>query len=135
MNTKEALALLKSEGVTSSTQMLHRWIRQGKIEAELTSKKEGYVINRESLEAFIQQKKNEAPPVKKDEFNQGWHLGFASCANQALYTIYDIDKSQVQKFAEKIGVTHDEIYLVDLSDDIYFEEAISKSSSYWKKKD
>ncbi|CAG4707305.1 hypothetical protein [Enterococcus faecalis] len=56
MNTTQALKRLEQAGVTSSLQMLRRWLRQGKIEAVLLSNKEGYQINEQSLEEFIVRK-------------------------------------------------------------------------------
>jgi len=42
MNTKQALELLKIYNITSSEQMLRRWIRQGKIIATKDTNKSGY---------------------------------------------------------------------------------------------
>lgn len=56
MNLQEALAILKEKQITDSIQMLRRWIRQGKIEASMVSKKEGYSVNEDSLNAFIKKK-------------------------------------------------------------------------------
>lgn len=53
MNLHQALELLIKEEITESTQMLRRWIRQGKIQATLQSKKAGYQIDEESLKEFI----------------------------------------------------------------------------------
>ena len=44
MTTEEALLLLKLDNITTSPQMLRRWIRQGKIKATMKTRKEGYVI-------------------------------------------------------------------------------------------
>ena len=62
MNLEEALVILKENHVTDSIQMLRRWIRQGKIEATMGSKKEGYLVNESSLNDFI--------AVKKKHVNQ-----------------------------------------------------------------
>lgn len=57
MNIEEALEVLKKNDVTDSVQMLRRWIRQGKIKAEMESKKTGYVVDSNSLNEFIVTKK------------------------------------------------------------------------------
>ena len=59
MNIHEALVILEENQVTDSVQMLRRWIRQGKIKATMKSKKTGYIVDRESLHAFISIKKEE----------------------------------------------------------------------------
>ena len=58
MNIHEALVILEENQVTDSVQMLRRWIRQGKIKATMKSKKTGYIVDRESLHAFISIKKD-----------------------------------------------------------------------------
>lgn len=57
MRVQEALIRLKNEGVTTSVQMLRRWLRQGKIKATMDSKRIGYDIDGASLEQFIFLKK------------------------------------------------------------------------------
>ncbi|WP_033790701.1 hypothetical protein [Enterococcus faecalis] len=59
MDLKEALWVLKENDITSSVQMLRRWIRQGKIKATLLSKKEGYIVDPNSLNEFIELKNKE----------------------------------------------------------------------------
>ena len=49
MKIAEALDMLEKAGITSSMQMLRRWVRQGKIEATMLSKKQGYEIDENSL--------------------------------------------------------------------------------------
>ena len=71
---------LKESNVTNSKQMLRRWIRQGKIEATLQSKKEGYEIDPTSLELFIQEKQAtmiETPNTDPDGgFQEGYKAGY-----------------------------------------------------------
>ena len=59
MNIEEALNVLKENQVTDSVQMLRRWIRQGKIKATMVSKKTGYVVDVDSLNTFISDKRIE----------------------------------------------------------------------------
>ncbi|QQE75241.1 helix-turn-helix domain-containing protein [Brevibacillus composti] len=50
----EVVERLKVEGITSSRQMVQRWVREGKIEAEKPQRrKDGYRVSEESLEKFI----------------------------------------------------------------------------------
>lgn len=53
MNIDEAINLLQKKQVICSKQVLRKWLRQGKIEATMKSRTEGYEINRESLERFV----------------------------------------------------------------------------------
>ena len=55
MNVKEAFAILKAEGLTSSIQVVRRWIREGKIKATMKGgyHKGGYDIKEEDLEEFM----------------------------------------------------------------------------------
>lgn len=66
MNLQEALAILKEKQITDSIQMLRRWIRQGKIEASMVSKKEGYIIEENSLNDFIKEKQKGSKQPKYD---------------------------------------------------------------------
>lgn len=53
MNIRQAVKYLEEYEITSSEQVLRRWIRQGKIKATMRSKKEGYQVSRGSLQHFI----------------------------------------------------------------------------------
>lgn len=65
MTIQEALEILKKKNITSSIQMLRRWIRQNKIEASLPSKKEGYQIKEDSLNEFIESKLANQTPISR----------------------------------------------------------------------
>lgn len=66
MNVEQATKLLSEEGITSSEQIVRRWIRQGKIKATLQNKKEGYQIDEKALREFIKlQKKVDLKTVEK----------------------------------------------------------------------
>lgn len=56
MNIREAVKYLEKYEITSSEQVLRRWIRQGKIKATMRSKKEGYQVSRGSLQHFIRKR-------------------------------------------------------------------------------
>ena len=73
MTTEEALLLLKLDNITTSPQMLRRWIRQGKIKATMETRKEGYVIDNQSFYDFLATKKDEISQTK--ESLPGYDLG------------------------------------------------------------
>lgn len=103
---QEALEILKIYNITTSSQMLRRWIRQGKIEATMVSKKEGYVIDRQSLMAFITKKRKE--PVKVDPKSANYQAGF----KKALETKeYQVQRAVVNREKELIlkRIKEDEI--------------------------
>ena len=61
MKVREALVLLKKEGITKSEQQLRKWIRSGEINATRSAnRKAGYQVDQKSLQKFIQNRK----PVK-----------------------------------------------------------------------
>ena len=98
MNTTQALKRLEQAGVTSSLQMLRRWLRQGKIDAVLLSNKEGYQINEQSLEEFIVRKQfldTEDPLQHQLAYKQGYQAGVVAGRKEAT-----------QQALEKIGRAH-----------------------------
>ncbi|HHQ2479473.1 TPA: helix-turn-helix domain-containing protein [Bacillus cereus] len=57
-NVNEALEVLKSYDITSSKQMITRWLREGKILGEVSvNRKEGWRIHEKDLEDFIERMK------------------------------------------------------------------------------
>lgn len=57
-NVNEALEVLKSYDITSSKQMITRWLREGKIVGEVSvNRKEGWRIHEKDLEDFIERMK------------------------------------------------------------------------------
>lgn len=53
----EALERLNEEGITKSEQVVRRWLRSGKLKGEQISRKKGWQIEKEDLEAFIRVRK------------------------------------------------------------------------------
>lgn len=76
MDINEAMGLLEKNSITSSKQMLRRWIRQGKIKASIKSKKEGYVIDAASLESFIREKQKNNQGHTQLGFEEGYKEGY-----------------------------------------------------------
>lgn len=80
MNLSEAMILLEKNNITSSKQMVRRWIRQGKIDAKLRTKKEGYDIDSDSLMSFIKVKKadNFKPVGYEAGYKDGYKDGYSA---------------------------------------------------------
>lgn len=57
LNVSEVLTMLEKEGLTSSRQVVLRWIRQGDLPAVQESRKTGYQIEQSDLDEFIARKK------------------------------------------------------------------------------
>ncbi|MGF2190846.1 hypothetical protein ACQUD0_10960 [Vagococcus fluvialis] len=78
MDTNQALERLEQAGITSSKQMLRRWLRQGKIESTLISKKQGYDIDEKSLKEFIVRKQfmeTDNPLEHQLAYQKGYQAG------------------------------------------------------------
>lgn len=113
MNTTQALKRLEQAGVTSSLQMLRRWLRQGKIEAVLLSKKEGYQINEQSLEEFIVRKQffdTEAPLQHQLAYKQGYQAGVLAgrkeATQQALEKREMMIAHELKEYQKKLILKH-----------------------------
>ena len=57
LNVSEVLNILEKEGLTSSRQVVLRWIRQGDLPAIQKTRKEGYQVAQSDLDEFIAKKK------------------------------------------------------------------------------
>ena len=67
LNVSEVLTILEKEGLTSSRQVVLRWIRQGDLPAVQESRKTGYQVNRTDLDDFISKKKEAATSTESAE--------------------------------------------------------------------
>lgn len=56
MKLEDAFLKLRFVGITDSIQQVRKWVREGKIKATIERKKDGYDIDPESLENFIQER-------------------------------------------------------------------------------
>lgn len=106
MTIQEALKILEEHNITSSLQMLRRWIRQGKIVASLPSRKEGYRIDETSLNLFIQKKElNQLNQPKtiyrhtdvKQAYKEGFQRGIDNKEGSILDAIKQRDKDLILK--------------------------------------
>lgn len=83
----EAFDVLQSYKITSNKESLRRWLRQGVIQANPpTSRKEGWKIPKESLDAFIQSRLPE-PWVIEDRHDH--------------YTTNDVKEDEIRKEARE----------------------------------
>ena len=64
LNVSEVLTILEKEGLTSSRQVVLRWIRQGDLPAVQESRKIGYQIEQSDLADFIAKKKEAAASIR-----------------------------------------------------------------------
>ena len=67
LNVSEVLTILEKEGLTSSRQVVLRWIRQGDLPAVQESRKIGYQIEQSDLDEFIARKKETTARTESDE--------------------------------------------------------------------
>lgn len=73
----EALEQLKAEGITKSEQVVRRWLRSGKLKGEQASRKKGWEIKQEDLDAFIRVRKFiVTPEVTKEERDTLYQKGY-----------------------------------------------------------
>ena len=67
LNVSEVLTILEKEGLTSSRQVVLRWIRQGDLPAVQESRKIGYQVAQSDLDEFIARKKETTARTESDE--------------------------------------------------------------------
>ena len=67
LNVSEVLTILEKGGLTSSMQVVLRWIRQGDLPAVQKTRKEGYQIEQSDLADFIAKKKEAAASTESTE--------------------------------------------------------------------
>ena len=67
LTVSEVLTILEKEGLTSSRQVVLRWIRQGDLPAVQETRKRGYQVTQSDLAAFIARKKEAAASTQTTE--------------------------------------------------------------------
>ena len=67
LTVSEVLTILEKEGLTSSRQVVLRWIRQGDLPAVQETRKLGYQVTQSDLTEFIAMKKEAAARTESDE--------------------------------------------------------------------
>ena len=89
LNVSEVLTILEKEGLTSSRQVVLRWIRQGDLPAVQESRKIGYQIEQSDLADFIAKKKEAATSTKSaeqitDDYQAGYQAAIKDLLEKAM---------------------------------------------------
>ena len=89
LNVSEVLTILEKEGLTSSRQVVLRWIRQGDLPAVQKTRKEGYQIEQSDLDEFITRKKEAATSTESteqtsDDYRAGYQAAIKDLLEKAM---------------------------------------------------
>ncbi len=89
LNVSEVLTILEKEGLTSSRQVVLRWIRQGDLPAVQESRKIGYQIEQSDLANFIAKKKESAASTQpteqtSDDYRAGYQAAIKDLLEEAM---------------------------------------------------
>ena len=89
LNVSEVLTILEKEGLTSSRQVVLRWIRQGDLPAVQESRKIGYQIEQSDLANFIAKKKESAASTESaeqitDDYRAGYQAAIKDLLEKAM---------------------------------------------------
>ena len=85
LNVSEVLTILEKEGLTSSRQVVLRWIRQGDLPAVQESRKTGYQVNRTDLDDFISKKKEAATSTESaEQITNDYRAGYQAAIKDLL---------------------------------------------------
>ena len=89
LNVSEVLTMLEKEGLTSSRQVVLRWIRQGDLPAVQESRKTGYQIEQSDLDEFIARKKETAVSTESteqttDDYQAGYQAAIKDLLEKAV---------------------------------------------------
>ena len=89
LNVSEVLNILEKEGLTSSRQVVLRWIRQGDLPAVQESRKIGYQVAQSDLDEFIARKKEsvastESTEQTTDDYQAGYQAAIKDLLEKAM---------------------------------------------------
>ena len=89
LNVSEVLTILEKEGLTSSRQVVLRWIRQGDLPAVQESRKIGYQVTQSDLDDFIARKKEttartESDEQTSDDYQAGYQAAIKDLLDKAM---------------------------------------------------
>ena len=89
LNVSEVLTILEKEGLTSSRQVVLRWIRKGDLPAVQESRKIGYQIEQSDLADFIDKKKEAAASTESteqttDDYQAGYQAAIKDLLEKAM---------------------------------------------------
>ena len=87
LTVSEVLTILEKEGLTSSKQVVLRWIRQGDLSAVQETRKRGYQVTQSDLTAFIARKKEAAASTQPTEqTSDDYQAGYQAAIKELLET-------------------------------------------------
>ena len=86
LTVSEVLTILEKEGLTSSRQVVLRWIRQGDLPAVQETRKKGYQVSRPDLDAFIARKKAALFVSEKNSVPPAYTAGYQAALKELLDT-------------------------------------------------
>ena len=86
LNVSEVLTLVEKEGLTTSRQVVLRWIRQGDLPAVQETRKKGYQVSRPDLDAFIARKKAALFVSEKNSVPPAYTAGYQAALKELLDT-------------------------------------------------
>jgi len=89
LTVSEVLTILEKEGLTSSRQVVLRWIRRVELPAEQESRKKGYKIEQSDLADFIAKKKEAAASTESteqttDDYQAGYQAAIKNLLEKAM---------------------------------------------------
>lgn len=86
LNVSEVLTRVEKEGITTSRQVVLRWIRQGDLPAVQETRKKGYQVSRPDLDAFIARKKAALFVSEKNSVPPAYTAGYQAALKELLDT-------------------------------------------------
>ena len=86
LNVSEVLTRVEKEGLTTSRQVVLRWIRQGDLPAVQETRKKGYQVSRPDLDAFIARKKAALFVSEKNSVPPAYTAGYRAALKELLDT-------------------------------------------------
>ena len=85
LNVSEVLTILEKGGLTSSMQVVLRWIRQGDLPAVQKTRKEGYQVAQSDLADFIAKKKEAAASTESaEQITNDYQAGYQAAIKDLL---------------------------------------------------
>lgn len=86
LNVSEVLTIVEKEGITTSRQVVLRWIRQGDLPAVQETRKKGYQVSRSDLDAFIARQKASRSVSEKNSVSPEYTAGYQAALKELLDT-------------------------------------------------
>ena len=84
LTVSEVLSILEKEGLTTSRQVVLRWIRKGDLQAVQQTRKEGYQVAQTDLDEFIARKKEAAKSTQPNKQTADYQTGYQAAIKDLL---------------------------------------------------